>query len=110
MGPTLPLLESDSNSTSFVFESLEWAAQAAYRCHVCLIPEDDGTWSAIVLNLPGAGSCGMTEETALENVKEAILGVIESYEMDGQAVPWQDSEMDDVPDGAKLIWILVNAR
>ena len=58
-----------------------------YPCRVRLIAEDDGTWSAIVLNLPGAGSCGATEEEALENVREAVRGLIASYTEDGEIIP-----------------------
>jgi predicted RNase H-like HicB family nuclease len=103
------LLESASNSTSFIFEKTEWQEQAAYRCHVCLIREDDGRFSAIVLNLPGAGSCGGTEEEALENVREAVLGVIESHIAAGEGIPWRDALSSEIPDGAKQKWILVNA-
>ena len=59
-------------------------------CLIDLIPEEDGSFSAVVLNLPGTGSCGATEEEAMENVKEAILGVIESYKADGREVPWRE--------------------
>jgi predicted RNase H-like HicB family nuclease len=62
----------------------------------------------IVLNLSGTGSCGATEEEAIANVKEAVRGVIESYEKDGLSIPWQDSETDDIPEDAKLKWISVN--
>jgi predicted RNase H-like HicB family nuclease len=84
---------------------------ASYRCHVRLVKEDDGTFSAIVLNLPGAGSCGDTEEEAILNVREAVCGVIGSYEADGEPVPWRDpfSYSDEIPDDAKHKWILVNA-
>jgi predicted RNase H-like HicB family nuclease len=81
----------------------------AYRCHVCLIPEEQGGYSAIVLNLPGAGSCGDSEEEALTNVREAIEATIESYLEAGEEIPWQDSSRDDIPEGAKQTWILVNA-
>jgi len=104
------ILENGSSSTSFVFNEMQWPEQAAYRCHVCLIPEEDGQVSAIVLNLPGAGSCGATEEEAVANVEEAIRGIIESYERDGLSIPWQDSETDQIPEGARLKWILVNAQ
>jgi predicted RNase H-like HicB family nuclease len=87
-----------------------WSARTAYRCHVGLIREEDGSFSAIVLNLPGAGSCGETEQEALENVREAILGVIESYLASGEEIPWKDSESEDIPAGAKTKWILVNAQ
>ena len=53
-----------------------------------LIPEDDGSFSAVVINLPGVGSCGDTEAEAIENVKEAMTGVLEEYTESGEDVPW----------------------
>ena len=50
---TPALLENESNSTTFMFEEVEWAQKTAYRCHVCLVREEDGQFSAFVLNLPG---------------------------------------------------------
>jgi predicted RNase H-like HicB family nuclease len=86
-----------------------WAESKAYRCHVLLIQEEDGTFSGVVMNLPGAGSCGDTEEETLANVREAVRGVIESYGADGKDIPWQDSSGRDMPAGAKQQWILVDA-
>jgi predicted RNase H-like HicB family nuclease len=59
-----------------------------HRCQVAITRDDDGGYSAIVLNLPGAGSCGATEDEAIENAKEAVAGVVESYRDDGVEVPW----------------------
>jgi predicted RNase H-like HicB family nuclease len=73
-----------------------------------LIPEDDGSFSAVVLNLPGVGSCGATREEALRNVREAVLGAIESYAAHHEEIPWRDSVLEDVPKGAERQWILVN--
>ena len=86
-----------------------WANLVAYRCHVCMIREDDGTFSAIVLNLPGCGSCGDTKDEAIANVREAVLGVIESHRTANEPIPWQDAESDDIPNGASQKWILVDA-
>jgi predicted RNase H-like HicB family nuclease len=85
------------------------AIPEVYRCDVCLIPEKDGSFSAIVLNLPGTGSCGATREEALQNVREAVLGVVESYAAHGEEIPWRDSLGIEVPKGADRKWILVNA-
>ena len=85
----------------------DWRTQNAYRCCVCLIPEEDG-FSAIVLNLPGAASCGDTESEALENVKESIRGLIDVYMEHGDPIPWTDCRSEDIPAGAKRQWILVN--
>jgi predicted RNase H-like HicB family nuclease len=80
----------------------------SYRCHVALLREDDGTFSAIVLNLPGTGSCGDTEEEAIANAREAAAGVIESYIHDHESIPWVDETKYTFPEGAKQRWILVN--
>jgi predicted RNase H-like HicB family nuclease len=85
-------------------------SQRVYRCHVCMIPEDDGTFSVVVLNLPGAGSCGRTKEEAIENVREAVLGVIASHREHGEEVPWKDAGPGDIPANGTPKWILVNAE
>jgi predicted RNase H-like HicB family nuclease len=87
----------------------DWVPVDSYRCHVLLISEDDNTLSGVVLNLPGAGSCGATEEETLGNVKEAVKGVIDSYRRSGKAIPWIDSRESKIPEGARQKWILVNA-
>ncbi len=101
------LLESESGATTFLFNEVDWPEECAYRCHIGLIREDDGQVSAIVLNLPGAGSCGTTVEEALHNVREAIVGVVESHKDAGEDVPWLDDY--EIPQGGQLKWILVNA-
>ncbi|MEI8371386.1 MAG: type II toxin-antitoxin system HicB family antitoxin [Planctomycetota bacterium] len=89
-------------------EDVEWK-QTRYRCLVCLIPEEDGTWSALVLSLPGTGSCGPTKEEALNRVHEAIDGLIESYTEDGTTIPWCVPSAETIPSNAELAWIVVNA-
>ena len=88
--------------------SNDWHIADGYRFHILLLPEEDRTWSAIVLNLPGTGSCGDTEEEALKNVEEAIRGSLESY---GEGpIPWKvNSELKDIPPGAKQRWIIFDA-
>ncbi len=64
---------------------------ANYMVHVALTKEadaDGGGYSAVVLNIPGVQSMGDTIKEAIENVKEAVSVVIESYELDGLVVPW----------------------
>ncbi len=80
-----------------------------YRCHLAITRDDDGRFSAVVLNLPGAGSCGDTKEEAVANAREAVLGVIQSYLEDGLPIPWLDSTKYAIEDGAEQKWILVNA-
>lgn len=79
-----------------------------FHCHVALIREDDNSISAIVLNLPGAASCGQTEDEAISNVKESVCGLIASYKESGHPVPWKDPASLDAPGDARTRWILVN--
>ncbi len=48
---------------------------------------DDGSFSAHVPDLPGCISCGDTREEALEMIKEAIRGHIETLREHGDPVP-----------------------
>lgn len=85
----------------------DWQQKNAYRFHILLVPEEDGAWSAIVLNLPGIGSCGTTEEEAMDNVKEAIRGALDAYD---DEIPWKtNATLVDVPPGAKQRWIILDA-
>jgi predicted RNase H-like HicB family nuclease len=88
----------------------EWVvSKSVYRCHIAVVKEDDATYSVLVLNLPGAGSCGRSEDEAIENAKEAVLGVIEDHLDANEEIPWIDAGSDDIPAGAKTKWIMVNA-
>ena len=83
---------------------------AVYHCDICFIREDDGSYSAVVMNLPGAGSCGATIEEAERNAKEAVQGVIESHNALGENIPWENSVSCDTPEGSVARkWILVDA-
>jgi predicted RNase H-like HicB family nuclease len=80
-----------------------------FRLHVMIVHEEDGTLSGIVLNLPGAGSCGDTEEELFSNVREAVLGIIECYRASNEQIPWKETSAIDLPTGARTKWILVDA-
>jgi predicted RNase H-like HicB family nuclease len=102
-------IELENSAYSPKVES-DWWEKRAYRCHIALISEDDGSFSAVVLNLPGCGSCGPSEEEAIKNVREAISGVIESHNAAGEEIPWTDTANDYIPVDSKRIWILVDAQ
>ena len=105
MNSIIELDNTNKGSTFPVWEDVP----NGYRCHVCFIREADNTYSAVVVNLPGCGSCGDSEEVALENVKEAIRGVIESYSDAGEDIPWVDVDREEKPDGTvRCKWIVVN--
>ncbi|MCI0681229.1 MAG: type II toxin-antitoxin system HicB family antitoxin [Gemmataceae bacterium] len=67
------------------------ATPRAYRVYVVTSKDDDGTVSAIAESLPGAVGCGNTEPEALKSLAEAVKGVIETYQADGQEIPWKNS-------------------
>ena len=54
---------------------------------VLLYPGDDGCWVAECLSLPGCVSQGETRETAIVNVREAIIGYVLALQDDGIPVP-----------------------
>lgn len=104
-----PIDISLSPAESFQADPDAWKESTrAYRCHILLTQEDDCGYSAIVLNLPGAGSCGDTEDEAVHNAREAVCGVIESYLADGEDVPWIDSLTAEIPKNSRQLWILVH--
>ena len=73
-----------------------------------LIPEQDGSFSAIVLNLPGVGSCGDTEAEAIENVKEALIGVMEEYTESGDDVPWIVADEVVRTSNRRSLWVRID--
>jgi antitoxin HicB len=54
---------------------------------VVLQPEDEGGFSVFVPGLPGCASQGETREEALEMIKEAIEGYLESLDAHGDPIP-----------------------
>ena len=88
------------------FSPSEWTRDtSAYRFYVQIIAEEDTGFSAIALNLPGTGSCGDTEQEALENFQEAARGALASYLEAGDTIPWV-KEAKSLPSGGK--WITVH--
>ncbi len=102
-------LNHQNTATTVPVGEIQEPNQVVYHCHIAMIREEDGFYTAIVLNLPGAASEGATEDEAMQNVRESILGLIESYRATGHPIPWKDPVSQDVPDNAKPKWILVHA-
>jgi predicted RNase H-like HicB family nuclease len=96
------------SKTNFV-EEPKWMKSEGYRIHLLFLKEADGI-SVIVLNLPGTGSCGATEQEAEENAKEAVCATIQVYVDSGEEVPWKDTSTIDIPVGAKSKWITIDTR
>lgn len=54
---------------------------------VIIEPADDGTFSVYVPDLPGCVSTGTTRDDAVESIREAIHGHIETLRELGEPVP-----------------------
>jgi predicted RNase H-like HicB family nuclease len=75
---------------------------------LAVISDPEGGYSAIALNLPGAGSCGETVDEAVENAREAIRAVLEAYIEAEEEIPWREPAQLDVPNSATLLRITLN--
>jgi predicted RNase H-like HicB family nuclease len=53
----------------------------------CFVPEEDGTFSAYVRELPGCYSCGDTIEEAYENLQDAMHNWLEASIGAGHTIP-----------------------
>ncbi len=91
------------------FLTAEWKSVKGYRIHLLITQDDADSYSAVALNLPGAGSCGETEEEAVDNAIEAIHAAVEAYVEAGDPIPWKDTSSETAPPGAKQKWIIVDA-
>lgn len=54
---------------------------------VILLPGQDGYWVAECPSLPGCITQGTTKAEAIENIKEAIEGWIETMQAHGHSIP-----------------------
>ncbi len=57
------------------------------KYRVSITQDEDGVFVAEVPSLPGCVSQGETRAVAVENIKEAIAGYIESLEAHGEPIP-----------------------
>ncbi|WP_058866056.1 type II toxin-antitoxin system HicB family antitoxin [Chloracidobacterium thermophilum] len=62
------------------------------KYRVFIEQDEDGIYVAQVPSLPGCISQGQTRSEALENIKEAIAGYLESLKAYGEPVPPPISE------------------
>ena len=57
------------------------------KFRVAIEQDEDGMFVAECPNLPGCISQGKTREEALENIKDAIKGYVESLKKHNEAIP-----------------------
>ncbi len=106
--PTNMIWKNDAE-TQYV-DPADWKKSTKeYRIHLLVTKDEENCYSAVALNLPGAGSCGSTEEEAISNAKEAIREVLKEYKTSGTTIPWKNTCSDDIPAGSTYKWIIVDA-
>lgn len=68
----------------------EWQVMPpnTYRIMAWLIPETEGGYSVVGINLPGCCTQGETMQEAFDNLKDAAKELIASYLEDGKEIPW----------------------
>lgn len=106
----MTVIELENKAVTYKGKVDDWHSGKMYRVHLLITQDEGGTYSAVALNLPGAGSCGDTEAEAVENAKEAVTALLESYGDAGTPVPWRDSLSTDIPtNGGTQRVVLVHA-
>ena len=66
-----------------------------FKCEVRIFKEDDGYFS-VAADLPGAVSQGETVEEAVENIQEALEGLLGAYlSSDTGSIPWARVPLDE---------------
>ncbi|MEK6968054.1 MAG: type II toxin-antitoxin system HicB family antitoxin [Nanoarchaeota archaeon] len=63
------------------------------KYRVVLTKDEDGVYVAEVPALPGCISQGKTKSQAVENIKEAIEGYLETLRKHNEKIPPQDEEI-----------------
>lgn len=92
----------------FIGEGIWDRPEGLIECRAILRPEEEGGFSAIVRDLPGAVSQGDTEAEALANLREAFAGLVLAYRENNQPIPFCDREAALTGEGCKERWILVH--
>jgi len=67
-------------------------------CVAVCPPDENGIYPVYVPRLPGAVSQGSTEQEALENITEAVIALIATYQAENMEIPWATTLPDIVQD------------
>lgn len=72
-----------------------------------VLEREDGGYSVHCRDLAGAHSQGDTEDDALANIREAVVGAIRAYRDQVQPIPWGETYPDGLPHYTRevAIWI-----
>lgn len=80
--------------------------ETGYRCCV-LLSSDEGGYCVRAADLAGVVSEGDTVDEAVQNIKEAYAGAIESYLAHGDPIPWLVPPRDQ-EENEQCLWIELN--
>lgn len=87
--------------------------QSEYRImkivEICIVPEEEGGFSAFVPSLIGVCSQGDTDVEAFENCEEALRAALDAYREAHKPVPWLN---DPAPQDPKIrsMWVQVDVE
>jgi antitoxin HicB len=81
--------------------SIAWRVQMQYKIPLLLAPQPEGGYTVTSPLLPELVTEGDTVEQALNNVKDALAAVIETYEDLGRPLP-QNAR---IPDTTGPVWL-----
>ena len=101
------------NNASTEYWNPVWMLEFRHSMPKCILAanlrctQEDGSFSAVVLNLPGAGSCGDTEEDALNNARKPFAGLLNLTESQDEDIPWCDVN-EAYTSQCNTEWIVVN--
>lgn len=104
------LVQFESNISGFSGEC-QWdifneRPPRVYQCGVVVVRDPDGGFSVHATDLLGAVSQGETVEEALQNITEALEGLIAEY-IDNGPIPWGPVAIEGVPVCEKRILVNV---
>lgn len=107
---TTLVMPSESKATG-IYGTCRWSSfnerpPRAYQCRVVVVSDPDGGFSAHAVDLAGAVSQGESVEEALDNIGEALEGVIAEYIASGP-IPWGPVAIDGTPVCEKRILVNV---
>ena len=98
--------DSCKHDTLVVVPSAGWTGRDGEQIHMRLLQEEDGGYSVIALNLPGAASSGDTVKEAVANLRDAVRELLASYADLNKPVPWRDSREKNTPETDQ--WIMID--
>ena len=79
-----------------------WESFADKTCLVCraavIKDTESGRFTVLATRLPGCVSEGDTVSEAIENIREAFIGAVESYRELGIDIPWENVQFEERPE------------